>query len=601
MKISLALLSLCALIGAVVLAAPSPRVDSHVTQTRKYDLEITKGYNAPDGITRMAYLVNGQTPGPEIRARQGDDLEISVTNASPVNFTIHFHGIEQEGTPWSDGVPGVTQRMISPGQIFVYRWKATQSGLYWYHAHSRELYDDGIRGAIYLEPNDSQPTPFGLISSDPQDISAMKSADKDPRVVGLSDRKHFNSERDFEEWQRTHIEQLCVDSLLINGRGRIFCPPQETFAPYITPTAPTFTARGCLLPNNSAIYPYPDGRPDLIDPGVFYDCQSTTTPFSVVSVDPESKWASLAFVNMAGLWQIKVSVDSHKLYVYSADGQYHKPQAVDIITIPIGQRFQAMIKLDQPVADYTIRIAVDEVPQVMSGFAVLSYTKSSIATVDSLPPDVDPAMAYGGLVLNNSTTTLDAMTLKPFPETLAPPKDSTHTFLLDLNRTSALTWTLNRDPYQPFLELITPLLLAPQDASKLDPSIVFSYPLGSVIDMIFQATPGAPAHPLHKHGKSAWIIGIGNGPFAWDSVATAMKEQPSLFNLIDPPLRDGFNTLDATTEPTFLVIRYLVTNPMVTFIHCHINNHVIGGMASVLMEGVDKLPPIPSYYTNAGL
>jgi len=285
--------------------------------------------------------------------------------------------------------------------------------------------------------------------------------------------------------------------------------------------------------------------------------------------------------------------------VYSADGQYHKPQAVDVITIPLGQRFQAMIKLDQPIADYTIRVAIDE-PQVMSGFAVLSYTKSSSVTVNSLPPDVNPAMGYGGLILDNATTTLDAMTLKPFPESLAPPKEPTHTFMLDLNRTNSLTWTLNRNPYAPFLELTTPLLFAPQDASQLDPSIVFSYPLGSVVDIVFQATPGAPSHPLHKHGVSAWIIGIGNGAFTWDSVASAMKEQPSLFNLVDPPLRDGFSTLGATTVPTFLVIRYTVTEPMVTFIHCHINNHVMGGMASVLIEGVDDFPPIPPYYLNAG-
>ncbi|KDQ12108.1 hypothetical protein BOTBODRAFT_162022 [Botryobasidium botryosum FD-172 SS1] len=549
----------------------------------------------------MAYLVNGQTPGPEIRAREGDDLEISVKNASPVNFTIHFHGINQRGTPWSDGVPGVTQAMILPGEVFVYKWTATQSGVYWYHAHSRELYDDGIRGPIYLESSDSQPTPFGLISSDPQDITAMESADKNPQVLSLSDRKHVNSEKDIEEWQRTHVEQLCVDSLLINGRGRVICPPQETFAPYIGFATPTLTAKGCAFPNNPGVYPYSDGKPDLVDSDVFFTCRNTTAPFSVVSVDPGSKWASLAFVNMAGLWQIKVSIDSHKLYVYSADGQYHKPQPVDIITIPVGERFQAMIKLDQPVADYTIRIAADEAPQFISGFAVLSYTRPSSATVDSLPQDVHPAMAYGGLVLNNSTT-LDAMTLQPFPETLAPPKESTHTFILDLNRTNSLTWTLGHNPYQPFLELITPLLLAPQDASKLDPSIVFSYPLGSVIDMVFQAQAIPPSHPIHKHGKKAWIIGVGTGAFTWDSVATAMKEQPSFFNLKNPPLRDGFVTpFPINNEPTFLVIRYIVTDPAVTFIHCHISGHLVGGMAAVLMEGVDKLPPIPPYYRNAGL
>jgi FtsP/CotA-like multicopper oxidase with cupredoxin domain len=38
----------------------------------------------------------------------------------------------QQGTPWSDGVPGVTQDAIKPGGSFVYRWTANDYGIYWY-------------------------------------------------------------------------------------------------------------------------------------------------------------------------------------------------------------------------------------------------------------------------------------------------------------------------------------------------------------------------------------------------------------------------------------------------------------------------------------
>ena len=43
--------------------------------------------------------------------------------------------IRQLGTPWSDGVPGVSQRPIASGGSFTYKWTATQFGSYWYIHH----------------------------------------------------------------------------------------------------------------------------------------------------------------------------------------------------------------------------------------------------------------------------------------------------------------------------------------------------------------------------------------------------------------------------------------------------------------------------------
>lgn len=69
----------------------------------------------------------------------------------PFNTSIHFHGIEQHNTPWSDGVPGLTQKPIEPGRSWTYRWKATQYGTYFYHAHARSEMADGLYGAIWIK------------------------------------------------------------------------------------------------------------------------------------------------------------------------------------------------------------------------------------------------------------------------------------------------------------------------------------------------------------------------------------------------------------------------------------------------------------------
>ena len=74
-----------------------------------------------------------------------------MKNSLSTEATVHFHGIEQVGTPWSDGVPGVSQKPIEPGGTFVYRWTATQYGTYWYHGHVQGLVSDGLYGAIIIQ------------------------------------------------------------------------------------------------------------------------------------------------------------------------------------------------------------------------------------------------------------------------------------------------------------------------------------------------------------------------------------------------------------------------------------------------------------------
>lgn len=77
----------------------------------------------------------------------GDTVKITVTN-NLVNETtaIHFHGLHQRNTTYADGPAMVTQCPIQPGGSFVYEFKVTQSGTYWYHAHIGGQYIDGFRG-----------------------------------------------------------------------------------------------------------------------------------------------------------------------------------------------------------------------------------------------------------------------------------------------------------------------------------------------------------------------------------------------------------------------------------------------------------------------
>lgn len=92
------------------------------------------------------FAFNGQVPGPLIRAMEGDNLEITVTNNTSHAHTVHWHGVFQTNSWRSDGVPGVTQKQIEPGDSYVYKFKVDRAGTLWYHCHVNVNEHVGIRG-----------------------------------------------------------------------------------------------------------------------------------------------------------------------------------------------------------------------------------------------------------------------------------------------------------------------------------------------------------------------------------------------------------------------------------------------------------------------
>ena len=120
-----------------------------------------------------------------------------------------------------------------------------------------------------------------------------------------------------------------------------------------------------------------------------------------------------------------------------------------------------------------------------------------------------------------------------------------------------------------------------------------------IVDLVFEAGEvPMPPHPMHKHGNKMYLIGHGEGAFEWASVAEAAEAQPELFNLVDPPRRDAFSTPNAAEGPAWMAVRYHVENPGPWLLHCHIQNHMSGGMSIVILDGVDAWPEVPEEYLN---
>jgi FtsP/CotA-like multicopper oxidase with cupredoxin domain len=130
-------------------------------------------------------------------------------------------------TPWSDGVPGLSQTPIEPGESYIYRFRAYPPGQHWYHSHSRATLLDGLYGSLFIRRKPGTPGPWHMISDDPEDIAAMEKAAKDPVVMLISDWDRFNSSVYKEANAESQLQIFCVDSILINGKGSVFCPGHQ--------------------------------------------------------------------------------------------------------------------------------------------------------------------------------------------------------------------------------------------------------------------------------------------------------------------------------------------------------------------------------------
>ena len=103
-----------------------------------------------DGATSMLGF-NGSMPGPELRVRRGERVNIEVENGLDEGTAVHWHGIRLENQ--MDGVPMLTQELIEPSDTKTYSFIPPDEGTYWYHSHyiSHEQVARGMMGPLIVE------------------------------------------------------------------------------------------------------------------------------------------------------------------------------------------------------------------------------------------------------------------------------------------------------------------------------------------------------------------------------------------------------------------------------------------------------------------
>jgi FtsP/CotA-like multicopper oxidase with cupredoxin domain len=334
----------------------------------------------------------------------------------------------------------------------------------------------------------------------------------------------------------------------------------------------------------------------LVPPGMQTGCKASQGSKEVFRVDATQKWMAMHFVGALALKIGTVSIDEHPMWIYAVDGQYIEPQLAHTLSLRNGERYSAMVQLNNTPGDYTLRVANNLPNQLLSGYATLSYARGT--KINGSTPYID----YAGVNTTDSVIKLDDKILVPFN---APPvaKKADATHILTLGRLGAnWRWTLNNiTSYDIELENHAPVIQYPN--VSIGAGLTIANKNNTWIDLVFvvdiaPSHKAQPEHAMHKHGNKMYLIGRGTGNFTWKTVDEAMKAQPQNFNLTHAQYRDTVTTATTINDPSWIVARYHSQNPGPWIVHCHMITHQEGGMAVVLNDGIDRWPIVPQKYID---
>jgi FtsP/CotA-like multicopper oxidase with cupredoxin domain len=260
--------------------------------TRHYEWNITRRVIAPDGYQKDVILINDQFPGPLLEANWGDWIEVTVhNNIENVDegTSIHWHGMIQQGTPFMDGVPGVTQCPIPTGGSFTYKFHASLYGSSWYHSHYSAQYSDGLYGPLVIHgPSQQQ-----------YDI------DVGPILVG-------------DWWHKSYME--VVDEIMApNFTGRSFSDNNLIQGKMNFNCSTKAAGDNTVCTNNAGLAKF------------------TFTP---------GKVHRLRLVNTGSQGIERVSIDGHTMTVIANDFTEVEPYQTKVVTLGVGQRTDVLVVAD---------------------------------------------------------------------------------------------------------------------------------------------------------------------------------------------------------------------------------------------------------------
>ena len=355
------------LAGAFSLGLPRRSAAMPVPALRGQRFQLDIGPKAVNftGTRRIGVAINGSIPAPTLHWREGDTVHLRVQNHLQEDSSIHWHGILLPSE--MDGVPGLSFGGIRPGAVFDYRFQLRQSGTYWYHSHSGFQEQQGMYGAIVVEPR--TPEPFSYQRDYPVVLSDW--SDENPLKVYYKLKKSSH----YYNLNERVAAQLWRD---IRAQG----------------VAKTLRERAMW------------NRMRMSDRDIS-DVTGATYTFLMNGATPADNWTAafqkgeklrLRFINAAAMSFFDVRIPGLPMTVVAADGQNIEPVTVDEFRMGVAETYDVIVAPDADRAYTVFAQAIDR-----SGFARGTLTpdpalRAEIPALDPVPvlSHADMGMGHGG-------------------------------------------------------------------------------------------------------------------------------------------------------------------------------------------------------------
>jgi multicopper oxidase len=253
------------------------------------------------GRTVATWTFNGELPGPELRLRAGEVLRARLENRLPAGTTVHWHGIALRNR--MDGVPGLTQPAVRPGEGFDYEFVVPDPGTYFYHPHVGLQVERGLYGALVVEDPDETVR---------YDHEAVLVLDDWTHQVGPSPEAALASLR---RGGMGHSGQS-------GGHGHHGAGTAASFEP----SSPLGADAG-----------------DVRHPLYLVNGRSPRSP-AILKARPGQR-VRLRVVNAAADTAFRLALGGHRLKVTHADGFPVRPVTGDALLIAMGERYDVQVEL----------------------------------------------------------------------------------------------------------------------------------------------------------------------------------------------------------------------------------------------------------------
>ncbi|MBW3549243.1 MAG: copper resistance system multicopper oxidase [Proteobacteria bacterium] len=336
----------------------------------EFDLAIGETPLNFTGAVRTGITVNGSVPAPLLRWREGDTVNLRVSNRLPENSihghstSLHWHGILLPAN--MDGVPGLSFDGIHRGETYPYRFDVVQGGTYWYHSHSAFQEQAGVYGALVIDPLEPEPFRFD------RDYVVLLSdwTDLDPTALfaRLKKMSHYDnmSQRtvgDFIDDVQEHGLADTVQNRKLWGEMRM------------SPTD--------LSDVNGNTYTY------LLN--------GTTSLGNWTGLFRSGEKVRLRFINGSSMTHFDVRIPGLKMTVVAADGLYVRPVTVDEFRIATAETFDVIV---EPTGQDAFTIFAQDLGRtgyVSGTLAVREGLRAAVPAVDPKPVLTMADMGHGGM------------------------------------------------------------------------------------------------------------------------------------------------------------------------------------------------------------